>query len=282
MTGAALALALAGAAAAQEPPTFGVEVEAVRLDVVVTRRGRPVRDLDPANFEVLDNGVPQSVALVPRQEAPANVLLVLDTSTSVVGTRLARLKEAAATFVQGLAEDDRAGLLVFSHRVRLLAPPGSPPLQVASALGGIEAGGATALVDAAYVAMSLMDTGKGRPVVVLFTDGEDEMSWLSWSGMRRSARQSEAAFYAIVPEPGPRWDETLGGLVEDTGGRWWKAGDDSLRDAFLQVLEAVRSRYVLSYQPQGVAEGGWHEVEVRIKGKAGEARTRRGYVRRRP
>jgi VWFA-related protein len=56
---AALAPAL-GTSSAQEPPTFGREVELVRVDVVVTdRSGQPVPGLTREDFVLLDEGQPQ-------------------------------------------------------------------------------------------------------------------------------------------------------------------------------------------------------------------------------
>ena len=52
--------------------TFSSRIEAVRVDVLVTARagrGRP----DAADFEVLDNGVRQTVDLASFEEIPLNV-----------------------------------------------------------------------------------------------------------------------------------------------------------------------------------------------------------------
>ena len=69
---------------ATQTATFASRVEAVRVDVLVTSRGRPVRDLRAAEFEVLDNGVPGGRSDQLR-ETPLNALLVLDMSASVAG-----------------------------------------------------------------------------------------------------------------------------------------------------------------------------------------------------
>lgn len=62
----------------QKPgPTFGVEAAAVLLDVVVKdKKGRPVRDLQGADFEVFEDGVRQDVRsfqVVARETAAAPV-----------------------------------------------------------------------------------------------------------------------------------------------------------------------------------------------------------------
>jgi hypothetical protein len=36
-------------------------------------------------------------------------------------------------------------------------------------------------------------------------------------------------------------------------------------------------RYVLRYDPQGVAREGWHALRVRLRGAKGQVQARRGY-----
>ena len=50
--------------AQSQNPTFSSKVEAVRVDVLVTEDGKPVRGLRAADFEILDNGVRQTVDIV--------------------------------------------------------------------------------------------------------------------------------------------------------------------------------------------------------------------------
>jgi hypothetical protein len=47
---------------------------------------------------------------------------------------------------------------------------------------------------------------------------------------------------------------------------------------FLGILDEFRQRYLVSYSPRGVAGDGWHQLEVRIKGRRGVAvKARAGY-----
>ena len=78
-------------AAQDQLPTFSSRVEAVRVDVLVTDGGKPVRGLRAADFEVLDNGVRQTVDFVSAEQLPLNVVFTFDLSGSIVGERLANL-----------------------------------------------------------------------------------------------------------------------------------------------------------------------------------------------
>ena len=106
----------------QEPLVFGVGVEVVRVEVLVTRNGQPVPGLTAADFEVRDNGVRQTLHPVVFEEAPVDALLVLDISGSVVGPKLEALRGAAGAFLDGLDTGDRAGLVGFQHTVTLALP----------------------------------------------------------------------------------------------------------------------------------------------------------------
>ena len=106
------------AAAAPSAQTFSSGIEAVRVDVLVTANGRPLPGLTPADFEVFDNGVRQSVDLASFEQIPLNVVLALDMSASLQGLRLGHLQTAGSTMLDGLKPEDRAALVVFSHVCR--------------------------------------------------------------------------------------------------------------------------------------------------------------------
>ena len=72
-------------------------------------------------------------------------------------------------------------------------------------------------------------------------------------------------------------------LAEDTGGSVLVAErSDQLRDTFLRVIRDFKSRYILSYQPRGVEPGGWHAIDVSVKGRRAQVTARRGYLRGSP
>src|SRR4051812_50055725 len=85
----AIVIALAGSGGrAQQSPAFAAKVEAVRVDALVTDNGQVIHGLGPADFEIIDNGVPQVAELVSLDQVPLNVILALDASDSVAGGRL--------------------------------------------------------------------------------------------------------------------------------------------------------------------------------------------------
>jgi hypothetical protein len=115
---------------------------------------------------------------------------------------------------------------------------------------------------------------------VLFTDGEDNLSWLGRDDVREAALQSSALLYVVaVGAPDAPEAAFLREIAEGTGGRFWNAaGGAHLKERFLQVLQAMSTRYLLTYEPQGVRRGGRHPLRVTVKGRNVEVRHRREYT----
>jgi Ca-activated chloride channel family protein len=201
----ALTVIAATGGSAQEIPTFATGVETVYVDVWVGQGETPVPGLRASDFEVTDDGVPQEVELVDTSRVPLHAVLLFDTSASVAGRPLEALKAAARAFLEGLAPADHATLVTFSHMRRLQGPVAGEPRVVAAALSGVSASGATALYDAVYTGLELTDPRWGRPVVMVFSDGADRVSWLSQEAVEAAARESEATIYVV--DSG--WSKTL-------------------------------------------------------------------------
>ncbi len=289
---AALAAGVLGGDGGGQPPEFRASVEAVRLDVSVGRDGQLVSGLTAADFEVKDDGVVQDVELVTGSERALQVVLVLDTSSSVAGQRLRSLKSAASSFIAGLAPEDAASVLAFSHRVYALPPDRYDHERLRAAVEELTSGGATALNDAVLAGLLRSTTGRGRPMLLVFSDGRNSLSWLEQQRVLEAARELEAVAYGIVTMPDVqgqpeskrgRSRPTRGGFLEEladiTGGTVIGAEEGDLPVAFQRILATMQNRYVLRYTPRGVKEAGWHSLKVRLKRGTGELKVRSGYRR---
>jgi VWFA-related protein len=275
---------LAFSAAPQVPPrpSFEVSVEAVYLDVFVVREGAPVANLQASDFEVRDQGVRQDARLAQHQDLPLTAVLVFDASSSLRGQKLVHLQAAGRALLAGLRGHDEAALVGFSHELSVMVPQGAHHTAVRQAIDAITPGGATAVWDGLYAGLKLTRT-RGRALVVLFTDGEDNMSWLSPEQVQRVAQESNAIVHVVtIAEPTgyqePSSRKPLRRIADATGGRLWMAGSSSdLEATFLRILSEMQSAYLLTYEPAGVKTEGWHRIEVKLKGGHGTVRTRRGY-----
>jgi VWFA-related protein len=260
-----------------QQPTFSAKREAVRVDVLVTDRGKVVPGLAAGDFEVRDNGVLQTVDLVSFQQIPLNVFLAFDTSASVSGERLKHLQTAGHALLDRLAKDDRSALLTFSHMILLREGLTGETARVRQALTNVQPLGDTALVDGTYTAITLDPLDGGRNLLLVFSDGLDTASWLTPERVLDSAKRSEFVVYGVSSR-GPEDSKFLDDLTELTGGATLKVGSTrDLSAAFLKILDEFRQRYLLSYSPTGVPPGGWHRLEVRVKGRRVTVKSRTGY-----
>lgn len=273
----AIAVFLGAVASAAQQPTFSSRLEAVRLDVLVTDDGQPIRGLQASDFQVLDNGVPQTLDLVSFEEIPLSVVLTLDVSASVTGERLDYLRDAGQAVLGALRTTDQAALITFTERLTQDAPLTSDLERVRAALANVEPAGDTALTDGVYAGITVADSAPGRGMVIVFSDGRDTASWLSERAVVDAARRTNAVVYGV--SAGARSRSFLRDLVRVTGGRLYEVkSTGSLRSVFLAALEEFRHRYLVSYRPQGVATSGWHKVEVRVNRRGATVRARPGYL----
>ena len=272
---AALSCATGAVLAAQAPQTtFRIGIEVVELDVSVMRGGRPVPGLQAADFALADNGVMQDVQSVMLDRLPLSVVLALDTSSSVSGDRLARLVQAGQGLLSALRDGERAALVTFSHAVQLRVPMTGATGTIAPALAGLKGSGGTALRDAVHIALEMRTRDHTRPLVLLFTDGEDTGSWLTEDAVLETARRADVVVHAVTVGA----DAFLTRLVDASGGRTWSATSDrQLQELFTKALEEMRARYLLSYSPGGVKGAGWHELKVRLKNGRADITARPGY-----
>jgi len=196
----------------------------------------------------------------------------------------------------GVRQRDEAALLTFGHKIELRHGPTTDRAAVAEALDRVVPGGGSAVIDTLYLCLKRR-WGAGRPLVVLFTDGQDAGSWLENEDVLRAARGSSTLLFVVGTEapssrstrpPNP-WGFTtveaepgfvylLRRAAETTGGAYWTADPSRLEAVFLKVLEAANARYVLSYEPQGVPRPGRHRLEVSVRRRGVKVRARQEYV----
>lgn len=276
--------------------TFRSGVDIVRVDALVTDRNRPISGLAASDFELRDNGVVQSIDSAAFESLPLSVIFVLDTSGSVAGSKMQHLGDAVGMLLKGLHTDDRAALVTFSHRVWLQTPLISDFDALRKLMATGDAVGGTALYDAVYAALAISDVQDSRPLLVVFSDGMDNMSWLTADAVEHAARRANAVVYGVAVAGGsvfhavgrssfvaqPQYvkgqTDFLDAVASATGGRVLKADiTDNLPKAFDEVLREFRTRYVITYSPHGVDAPGWHRIELKVKTRMAEVKARAGY-----
>ena len=272
---AAAVLTLASPRAAWQQATFSAGVEAVRVDALVLDGKRAVPGLGPSDFQIRDNGVPQTVDIVLLEQVPLYVVLVLDASESVIGERLEQLRAAGLAAVGGLADRDQAAMLTFNQSVSLVSGRATELRTLRVALQQIRPGGGTALYDAMHAGVVVGNSNDARTLVLVFTDGADTSSFLTKEAVLDTARRSDAVIYVALEGTRAPFLEQLTG---ETGGSLsMVSSTKDLPGLFARILDEFRHRYLLGYTPTRVTKGGWHRIEVSVKGRSYTVKARSGY-----
>ncbi len=284
-----------------ETPPLRVD-EAIDLDlqqlyVTVDRSdGTGIQPLEPEEFRVLDDGVPQRIVTFERGDAALTVALLVDASDSMRGGHLEAALEGVRSFLEGMRELDEASLYLFADTIRHRSGYLDRADALEQGLASVEAGGGTAINDALYLAIRQLEARQGRRVVVLLSDGSDIHSALDVENVLWTMRRSRSLIYWIELDDGEgaagktspwrafaqhrREREGLRQLVEESGGRVVPlATAAEATAAFEEILTELRSQYVLGYYPTRVArDGRWHPVDVRVARRGHRVRARGGYV----
>jgi Ca-activated chloride channel homolog len=186
----ALLLASVGFATAAQEPTIKVNVSLVHVIATVKdQSGALVGTMQKEDFEILDNGAPQEVAVFSRQtDQPLSVALLVDTSGSTAKELKYEIDSAARFLHALLAEgnpEDRVALYSFSYDIQ----QGEFTRNYASLerqLRFLHGDTGTSLYDAIYFASQALERREGRKAIIVVTDGGDTTStrWSSWRRAR--------------------------------------------------------------------------------------------------
>ena len=283
------AAALAAVLGAQ---VIRVNVRLVRvLATVKNPAGELVGALNKDDFEVLDNGVGQQVAVFERQtDQPLSIAMMVDAS----GSTAKDLKFEAdsvnrffkALFAEGNPQDTVA-LYSFNYEVTRhnYFTHNQAPLEHSLRLIRGEAG--TSLYDAIYLASHDLESREGRKVMVIVTDGGDTTSAKDFHAALNAAQLANTVIYPVLVMPITNdagrnigGENALTTMAGGTGGRvFTPALGAALDQAFSDIIKDLRTQYLLGYYPKNVplTKERFHRLLVRVRRPDLRVTARNGY-----
>lgn len=287
----AMLVAMALGASLQAQPAFRSRVDLVTVPVAVTARREAWRvgELGPADFRLLEDGVPQELSLVSHEPRALSLCILLDSSPSMASGRQRLAIRTIDTLLDALAADDEAALLFFAAKVSVGFP--WTPARALKPVSWIEwrLSLGTALIDSLKEALRLVEQASNPlPVIVVVSDGGENSSGTSLPNLVATRRQSETLIYGMhtdlppsrhAPAMNRAFSDFLPDLVGDSGGtvyqiRTPEAGESAAR-AF---LEELRSQYTLGYVPKRPADGTYRALKVESTNRNIVMRHRAGYL----
>jgi Ca-activated chloride channel family protein len=293
---------LASPAAGQEkkkdkkgpPAPFTVTLNVTALD----SQDRPAGDLKREDFQILEDGVPQTVASAEKLEGPLAFGLVVDNSGSL-RSLIDSVITVGQLLVEGSGPDASAFVIRFvSHdQIQLMQDFTTSKRALGAALDDMYIeGGQTAVNDALYVAAEYLEKSRAadpsprRYSLVLLTDGEDRSSYYKTEKVLEKLRAAgvpvfvvgfpEGAGYKQSPEKVRRYMELL---AAETGGDAYFYERKADPAAFArQILAAMGANYRVTYTPTNQArDRTFRRVQVSVRAAEGaeprKALTKGGY-----
>ena len=266
--------------------TERTRVDAVLVPVIVTERGRFVRGLKKADFEVLEDGVPQSITGVVSEESPLELVTAIDVSGSMEPV-LEEVKVAVKQFLTKLRPGDAATLVGFNDSLFTAAERETDPAVRSTAVDLLAAWGGTAIYDATVRVLDMVTRETGRKGVVIFSDGADQDSMTTRADAMARVQASDAMLYAVGFGGGvtvPTLRHSLETYAESTGGRAFFPRHTRELDAiFTEIVNELANQYVLSYSSTNLKQDNtWRNITVKVRNGKFDVRARRGYRQQRP
>ncbi|MBV8904160.1 MAG: VWA domain-containing protein [Acidobacteriia bacterium] len=271
--------------------TFKSDVSVVTVDVAVTDpKGHFIPGLPPSYFRVLEDNVPQQIKSVTAGEAPMTVAMVIEFSARFQqfwGPTWYQTLTAAYGFAQSLKPDDYLAIVAYDLRSEILSDFTNDRQKTQEALQRLNIPGFSEanLYDALTDTADRMSGIEGRKAIVLISSGIDTFSKKNYGETRKILQETGVPVYAIGLM------QALRDIIEARGGLQGPAGLDFLQadnamrtfaketggmaffprfmgefpTIFQQIHQALRSQYVITYEPSNKAhDGTYRKIKVEL------------------
>jgi Ca-activated chloride channel family protein len=266
-----------------------VHVDEVELTLHATdAQGASVNDLRLEELKIFDNNRLPSriVAFKAMRDLPIRAGILIDTSSSMESSREA-IQSIAIAYAQQILKQKTDQAFVASFGKRLQAPQfwSNDPTVLTTAISRVGNNpSATAIYDAVY-AICRYQFGKfpndsSGNFIMLFSDGEDDASYLSLQAAVDMCQQTNTAIYAFRPQSASVGLSNLSQLASLTGGQVFRDGASSAElHEDLRIIEAnLRNQYRIIYNPGELKHDGlFHRIVILPPDRVANISVRSGY-----
>lgn len=243
--------------------------------------GQNLNGLSREAFELVDEKKTRTIEFFENTDTPLSIGILIDTSESMRlfetrETSRAKLGEAILHLLQLGNPNNEYFLASFDKVPRFLTDWKNSTELLAQKTDIIEANRDTALYDACLAALEKLTTAHhARRVLILISDGEDNVSHQTFVSLRQRLRDSDISLYAVGPVKPNDIGSSLGlegagiltELVETTGGEAFFPKNKKQLDAVMeQIALELRHKYRLGFRSdKAEATNKWHRLKVKIK-----------------
>ncbi len=268
---------------------------------IINNSGIPYQGLQPDGFQAFEDDKPVKIKSVDGKVNPdvkISVVLAIDGSGSMGANDFApwnQAKESAIAFLQSLAADDEAALVVFGDEVNTNEPvtDNIDPVkeayftkdkqalitQIENLPEPIVGETTTPLYDAAYKSVLLAASLKGasgKRTAILFTDGKEgaideiPVSKLDKDAALFEAQNKQIPVFTIKLGDLPDTDY-LQRLAYRTGGDYLEASEAAdLTKRYAEISDRLKTQYDLTFTSNIRCDNEEHGLEIKVQTEDGE------------
>jgi VWFA-related protein len=268
---------------------FRTHVDRVVLNAAVLDRSqRLITGLPQQAFRVFQDGKAVPLRGFSNRDIPVSMGLVVDSSASMMDKRTA-VNGAALALVRASHPEDEIFVINFKDTAELTQDFTSDITALEHGLSGVRMWGGTALLDAVHMAVNhLRKATKGKKVLLIVSDGEDDSSDTTEKELIAALQKSEVTVYAIgllSQQPSSKRDQarkTLEAMTRVSGGALYlPRGVEEVEALATKIAYDIRNQYVLEFAVPTGTKVGVHKLTVEARsaelGKL-TVRTRPSYV----
>jgi len=265
----------------------GIELTSISA-TVTDRDGRLIPDVARDAFEVYEDGQLQTISQFSHERVPVGLGVLIDISDSMFGKRIQDARAAVERFLFDLLDpQDEFFLLAFNHKPRGLTPWTRERAEVRRALDGLRPTGGTAIYDAIFEALPVLERRtRERAALLIISDGADTASNSTLREVRSALLRSDVFVYAIAMDSADAKAinarvnvDALRDITSQSGGRTEIVRTSAdLADATARIADELNSQYLIGYTSPKGADGGYHSIRVKVAGTDYRVRARNGYV----
>ncbi len=263
-----------------------VEIVQIVVPVAVTdQKGNYISNLTQDDFILLEDGIPRKIEYFSvSSKTKFNLALLIDISSSMKD-KIGKVKEAARMFLEELlTQNDRAIILMFNHDVFEDTDFTNNIDELFNSISVAFPFGATALYDAIAYCVKLLKGVSGRNIIILFSDGEDNSSYIDPYTLIKKVEKSNSVIYSIgkqmVAYEDDQYQDLLKKISTSSGGMTFFFDDvQEIRKVYSSIRQDIRAQYILQFSPtDSVRRNRFRKITIKLKsGKRYRIRTIKGY-----
>ena len=226
------------------------------------------------SLTLIDNGARRAIeGLVPANDQPLNVILLIDYSESMLD-ELPVVKAAARQFARALLRpQDRLAVVGFNQQTFWLTGYTNDWNGVAQAVDRVKPIGETHLYDSVIEMLYELQKTPGRHALVVLTDGVDQGSRFKLDHLVHYARYAGVPVYPIVKNKSlSRWMKLgvgrlqarrLAHIAEDTGATYFIIQSErELGGIYARIANELRQQYQLVFHSEADVADQWRPLRV--------------------